>query len=357
MKKFLLLVLSLTIVGAALAQGSKQTFTRKVLVEQFTGVDCRWCPSGTDRIASAISGNNNVIWVKHHAGFGTDSLTNDIATAMTRFYGGNTYAPAVMFDRTHFNASTPAPVMSVGQVSEVRNYVATAMSVTTTCKVSTPKVSYNPDTRHLSGTVTGRFGDDSYDADTRLIVFVVEDSIIGRQVDNDRGTQYNYVHMGTVRAAITNMWGDPLTVDAANDNSFSYTVDYTLPDGFVYSYCRLLAIVWHYDSTDVNNCPVLNAAQSDYLDRSLGIGEVSDGCTLRLFPNPAHDMVMVELPASHEANACQIDLLDVAGRQLTSQTVSGTTIHPISVRHLPAGIYLVRVTTTTGVATRQLVIR
>jgi hypothetical protein len=357
MKKIFLTLLALTVLAAAMAQDDKQTFTRKILIEQFTGADCGWCPSGADRIATAISGNNSVIWVKHHAGFGTDFLTNDIATAMTRFYGGNTYAPAVMFDRTHFSSSNPAPVMSVGQVTDIRGYLSQAKAVATTCKVYTPTVSYNPATRHLSGTVAGRFGDLSYNDSTRLIVFIVEDSLVGRQADYNNGTQNAFVHMGTVRAAITDMWGEPLAVDAANDNSFSYTVDYTLPDEFVYRNCRILAIVWHYDPSDVNNCPVLNAAMGDYLDRSLGIGEVSENSALRLFPNPAHDMVTVELSSRHEDATCHIDILDVSGRQLMRRTVSGATAYPLGIGHLPAGIYLLRVTTPDGIATRQLLKR
>ena len=356
MKKLFLLVFSLLLVVAAMAQDDKQTFTRKVLIEQFTGADCGWCPSGGDRIASAISGNSNVIWVKHHAGFGTDFLTNDIATAMTRFYAGSTYAPAVMFDRTHFNTSQPGPVMSVGQVSEIRSYLAKAKEVTTTCKVYPPEIAYNPVTRHLSGTISGRFGDNSYGTSTRIIVFIVEDSLIGRQSDYNNGTQNAYVHMGTVRAAVTDMWGDPINVDASNNNSFSYTVDYTLPDAFTYRNCSVVAVVWEYDPNDVNNCPVLNAAQSEYLDRTLSIGEVSDGCALRLFPNPAHDVVTVELATAY-ATGCQIDLLDAAGRCLLSRTANAATTHQIGIGDFPAGLYLLRITTPDGVATRQMLKR
>ena len=353
MKKIHLLLVSLFLVIAAVAQDDKQTFTRMILIEQFTGADCGWCPSGAERIATAISGNSNIVWIKYHAGFGTDFLTNDIATAMTVFYGGSTYAPAVMFDRTHFNTSSPAPVMSVGQVSDIRNYLAQAKAVTTTCKVYPPELSYNPATRHLSGTVSGRFGDNSYNENTRLIVFIVEDSLVGRQSDYNNGTQYSFVHMGTVRAAVTDMWGDTLSVDADNNNSFSYTVDYTLPDSYVYKNCCVVALVWQYDPDDVNNCPVLNAAQSEYLDRTLGIGEVADGCALRLFPNPAHDIVTVETSAL-PATTCHIDILDAAGRRLLSQPAASATVQ-LSISHLPAGLYILRLTTPDGTATRQLV--
>jgi hypothetical protein len=357
MKKILFIIIALTIVATTFAQDGKQTFTRKILIEQFTGADCGWCPSGAERIATAISGNSNVVWIKYHAGFGTDFLTNDIATAMTRFYGGNTFAPAVMFDRTHFSAANPAPVMSVGQISDIRQYLAQAKGVATTCKVYTPSLSYNPATRHLSGTVSGRFGDNSFGDSTRLIVFIIEDSLVGRQADYNNGTQNAFVHMGTVRAAITDMWGDPIAVDVDNNNSFSYTVDYTLPADYVYKNCCVVVLVYHYDPSDVNNCPVLNAAQSDYFDRTLGIAEVSESCSVRLFPNPAHDMVAVELSSQHSAAPCQIALIDASGRQLAQHSFAGSTVYQFSVASLPAGIYLLRVTTPDGVATRQLLKR
>ena len=356
MKKItILLLLSTIFVAASLAQDTKQTFTRKVLIEQFTGAACQWCPSGAERIASAISSSSSVVWIKHHAGFGTDFLTNDIATSMTIFYGGGLFAPAVMFDRTHFNSSQPAPVMSVGQVSDIRGYIAQAKGVATTCKVYTPDVAYDPATRHLSGTVTGRFGDNSYGDSTRLVLYVVEDSIVGPQTDHDRGRINNFVHMGTVRAAITDMWGDPLVVDPANENSFSYTVDYTLPDDFVYRNCLLVAFVYNYDPSDVNNCSVLNAAQGKYLDSHLGVGEVAESTAMRIFPNPAHHVASVEL--SSPSSACRVDLLDAAGRCLLTRTAQGAATLQLDTHQLPAGLYLVRLTTPDGVATRQLLIR
>ena len=56
MKKILFILIALTIVATAFAQDDKQTFTRKILIEQFTGADCGWCPSGADRIATASRG-------------------------------------------------------------------------------------------------------------------------------------------------------------------------------------------------------------------------------------------------------------------------------------------------------------
>ncbi|MBO4599574.1 MAG: Omp28-related outer membrane protein [Bacteroidales bacterium] len=357
MKKQLLIIIALLTIATLMAQEEKQTFNRKVLIEQFTGADCGYCPAGGDRIAAAISGMSNVVWIKYHAGFGTDFLTNDIATAMTAFYASSTFAPAVMFDRRPLNSSRPGPVMSVGQESDIRGYIASAKEIPTTCKVQTPVVSYNPATRHLGGRVVGRFGDESFNDSLRIVVFIVEDSLIGRQADYYNGTQNAFVHMGTVRDALTDMWGDPFEVSPDGDHDFAYTIDYTLPDDYVYKNCRVVAIVYQYDPEDVNNCPVLNAAQSDYFDRHLGIGEMAEACSLRLFPNPADDVVTVELQDNAAAEGCRIVLTDAMGREVMRQSICGSSVHQLSLAYLPSGIYLLRVETPSGIATRQVVKR
>lgn len=356
MRREILAIAFLLAAFAATAQESKQTFTRKVVIEQFTTAQCGWCPYGAERITQAANNSSNIVWIKFHAGFGTDDLTNDIAETMTLFYGGSTYAPAMMVDRTHFDPAEPGPVMNVGNVSEIRAALSKAKAVPTYCKVLTPEVTYNTDTRHLSGTVSGRFGDQVYDENTRLVVYLIEDSIFMQQHDYQNGSQANgyavdYWHMGTVRDTITPLWGEPVTVDEENNRSFSYTIDYTLPEGFVYKNCRVAAIVYNYDAADINNCAVMNAAESDYLDKSLGIDEAAQGCQMRLFPNPASSSVTVEADAPIQ----RVTLCNALGQVCYSSTAQSQLAH-IDLSALAQGAYFVRIQTAQGVATRQLVV-
>lgn len=350
MKRIILTLAFLSLSLAALAQEVKQTFTRNVVLEQFTTGQCQYCPAGNDRIASAVDGMSNLIWIKYHAGFGTDALTNETATAYLAYFGGSTYAPALMFDRTRFNTSNPGPVMGVGQVSEIRLYMSQAKSVPTTCKVYRPDVSYNPATRHLSGSVSGRFGDEGYGPDTRMCVYVVEDSFFMYQVDayNPNGNIY---HMSAVRASVTDIWGDPLEVEEEG-RTFSYTVDYTLPEDCQYSNCRLVAVVYNYDASDINNRAVLNGSESDYLSNLLGVGEVSEGSRLRLFPNPADGRVFVQCDGAMG----RVWVLNALGQAVLQQQGGSDTL-ALDLDGLAAGIYMVRVETPSGVATRQLVVR
>ena len=96
MKKQISFLLTLLSVAVIFAQDDPQAFTRKILIEQFTTAQCGYCPAGAERLATATDGQTNVVWLRYHAGFGTDALTNDIAETMTCFYGGSTFAPAMM---------------------------------------------------------------------------------------------------------------------------------------------------------------------------------------------------------------------------------------------------------------------
>lgn len=332
------------------AQNDPQPFTRKILLEQFTTAQCGYCPAGADRLATATSGLTNLIWIRYHAGFGTDALTNGIAEAMTRFYGGSTYAPAMMVDRTRFDASNPGPVMNVGLVSSIRGHLSEAKEVKTYCKVQTPEVVYNPASHALDGTVKVRFSDAVYGPNTRLQILLIEDSIFMRQSDYDVGSYVDYWHFGAVRDTLTPLWGTPLTVE---DNSFTYTFSYTLPSEYVYKNCKIVAIVYNYDPSNINNCKVLNAAMSDYLDKAVGIGEISERVQMRLFPNPANGFVVLEA----DAPVSSVSVIDAMGRCLYSLPVGGEQQVRLDLSHLSAGINMVRLQTTHGLATRQLILR
>ena len=96
MKKQISFLLTLLSVAVVFAQNDPQAFTRKILIEQFTTAQCGYCPAGAERLATATDGQTNVVWLRYHAGFGTDALTNDIAETMTCFYGGSISASVWM---------------------------------------------------------------------------------------------------------------------------------------------------------------------------------------------------------------------------------------------------------------------
>ena len=356
MKKTLFTMALLLAALTLQAQDEKQTFTRKILLEQFTTVNCGYCPPGADRITSAIGTVSNIIWIKHHAGFGTDFLTNDVHEELIALYADRTYAPAMSVDRTRFDESKPGPVCSVGNVSDIRSLFALAKQVATSCKVIAPEIIYNPTTRKVTGQVRVRFGDEVWDDNTRITVFLIEDSIVGEQHDyTDHGNWTNYVHMGTVRAALTAIWGDNLEVDA-QERTAVHQIDYTLPTTYEYSHCKLVAFVTNHDASDINNRKVLNAAESAFLDEvqqsTEGIGEMTGTACLRLFPNPASGQVVLE----SDGAMLSVQIYNALGQQVYQSRPEGAMQTAVNTSLLPQGVYVVRIRTIQGVAERRLAV-
>lgn len=354
MKRLLPLTILMLAVAIVSAQETpKQMFSRNILLEQFTTVNCGWCPSGADRITEAIGSLTNIIWIKHHAGFGTDFLTNDINTAMLVFYGGSTFAPAMMVDRTRFDSENDGPVQSIPQVPKIRTVFSKAKSVTTYCKVNPVEATFKQSENRIEGRVIGRFGEDNrWDENTRIVVYLIEDSIIGEQHDyGDHGNWTNYVHMGAVRDVFTGMWGDVLEVNP-DDRTYTYNFSKTLPSGCNYQHCRLVAFVYQYDANDINNRPVLNANKSDYLTGTLGIAEADRGCSLRLYPNPAMERVVIEADEAIE----EVRITDMMGREVfsTKGTEQGNRQLTLNTNEFAKGVYIVGIRTASGTSTRKL---
>lgn len=352
MKKTLFLVSIATLLSFVMQDANaQQPFERTVLIEQFTTVNCGWCPSGADRITQAVEGRNDVIWIKHHAGFGTDFLTNSIHTTMTAFYGGSTFAPAMMVDRTRFDESDPGPVTSIASTYlGIRNLINKSKRIETYCLLNPIDVSFDGSTRKITGEVTGRFSSEVWNENTRLTVFVIEDSIVGEQHDyTSHGNWTDYVHMGTVRAAITDKWGDAIEVN--EDMTFSYTIDYTLPSSYDFNHCKVVAFVYNYDASNINNCSILNAGQSKMFNEVLGIDASASRIATRLYPNPSKGRVVVE---------AEEEIVSIVVANSIGQTVlvakPEETHAIINTTGLPAGLYLVRIQTQRGIATQKVVV-
>jgi len=78
---------------------------------------------------------------------------------------------------------------------------------------------------------------------------------------------------------------------------------------------------------------------------------------LKIYPNPASDRVILQLKAS--GNAQQVTVTDLNGRQILTlhDTRQGDMQFGWSVRHWPAGIYLIRVTDGQRMSVRKLVVK
>lgn len=347
--------------GSFYTYDASMTFPRTVLVEQFTGNKCGYCPSGADRINQAIGSRSDALWITHHAGYNQDALSNAHSTPMTFFYNDNTYAPAVMFDRTNLSGD-PGPVMSVPAASGITQYFQVAKETPTFCQLNPFQVSYDAASHMVTGTLTGTINGE-FDEMTRLMIYVVEDSLSLQQADYYNGTSSNsymvdYIHNHTVRGSLTGIWGTTITPDAQGNFTYELNCNLatTLPTQnapyITKGYnSKLVAFLYRYNQNDPNDCGVMNAVKSNYLGSLQGI-EAANEIESSVYPNPASDFAVVEAGSVIR----DITVLNALGQVVYTNNNVNAEHFVINTRDMSKGIYMVNIHTDKGVASHKIVV-
>ncbi len=207
-------------------------FTKKVLIEEFTGAWCGYCPDGAHIVESIINDNNGkVVGVSLHSGDAMEvAHTNFLETTYQ-----NTGYPSGMVDRVSINGST----------SLNRSYwesVANAqLSETAVCGLA---IISEVNGQNATVEVHAGFSSTLNGADYRLTVYLIEDGVTGegygydqRNYDNTIAESpfYNlgdpiigYEHNHTLRAVLSESLGDAIMVSemvSGGEHIETYTVD------------------------------------------------------------------------------------------------------------------------------------
>lgn len=335
-----------------LAVGAKAQVQHTSVLEEFSTANCQYCPEGFQIIKKALSSHPGTIWLVHHAGFFTDDITIPASERLTFLYGTNAFAPAYMIDRTvqseAYTAYSPVwPVSDSATISAQLDELAAIPCYTT---VSIDNLNFDIATRNVTATIQGQITGE-YDASmVHLTVYLVEDSIVMPQASTT-GTIQDYVHLHAVRDCATDIFGASL--DIADDGTYSYSLDYTVPTKAVASHCRLVAIVHNYKATNLTMNNILNATATDgYLcANNAAIGRPDD-LDCKVFPNPAKDFVVIETGS----NIRHITVSDLTGHTMLHDETCGGNAYRIDTRHWARGIYLISIVADNGTSTQKLVI-
>ncbi|MBP5546958.1 MAG: Omp28-related outer membrane protein [Bacteroidales bacterium] len=334
------------------------TTQRTSLLEHFTTAQCQYCPGGHERLEQAMNGfENRICWVAHHVGFGTDAMTITESNQIMSLYGASgTWAPAMTLDRNVEYAIEPnddGVVGSVGNVSDLVTLFTNATNSPAFATIELSGLSYDPQTRQLSVTVSGSLLSDLSGLNPRLSLYLTQDGIYGVQQSTGGTTIQRYEHNHVIRACISNVWGDEAITSTSAGSTYSKTFTYTLPTKFSANHCRLVAFVNEY-GTDMKHRTILNATKSDYLlsgsDPTTGIGDVQAGMEVVTYPNPATEMVYV----TAESAIRSYQMVDAMGRQVMSHENLNADILELNVSELAAGIYFITITTDHGTATQRV---
>lgn len=217
---------------------------RAVLIEDFTGQNCVYCPNGTEVIDGLIQqyGEDHIIAVGMHSG-------------PLGFKGSSRYVGLkTEIADTYYNAwgITSQPTAAINRSIVLSDYTkwgaAVAQELQKTAKLSLNITnSYDAATRKLTVNVEA-YGTDG-NTDGKLTVWLLEDGVKAYQKD-ERGYNYDYIHNHVFRANVTaDAWGEPVSVKEGvkTEKQFSYT----LPEGWNADKMSVVAFVNGSDNKSV----------------------------------------------------------------------------------------------------------
>jgi hypothetical protein len=227
MKKIPFTLLFIFFVTLSFAQTIVSTSpeNKKVVLEEFTGIHCVWCPDG-HAIAQAIQNNNpgNVFLINIHSGgfaipgVGEPDFRVPDGNGIRIFYGVNSY-PSGMVNRHIFSGSSP--VMGRGSWTGSANQILSQGSYVNVGI----EAEINVTTRELTAHVEAYYTGNSPASTNKLNVALLQNNTLGPQTGGGMGDEY--VHMHRLVDLITGQWGatvSPTTTGTFIDETYTYTI-------------------------------------------------------------------------------------------------------------------------------------
>lgn len=236
MKKNLLFFLALAGINSyAQTIVSTTPQNKKVILEEFTGINCQYCPAG-HTIANAIKNANpaDVFLINIHVGgFSTPGAGQpDFRTPFgTGFSGqsGLTGYPAATINRTAFaglsqNGGT-GTAMNRNNWTNASNQTraqSSYVNVGTTASIDV-------NTRVLTVNVEAYYTAGSPVATNKLNVAFLQNNTLGPQTSGGLGSNYNHQHR--LVHMVTGQWGDDITTTTSG-TLVTRTYTYTIPASY-----------------------------------------------------------------------------------------------------------------------------
>ena len=200
------------------------TVQRNVLIEDFTGQRCIFCPAASDAITEQqkLYGADKLITVAFHAGplavksgSGFVGLRTDVGDTYYKYWAVPNVPKAIVNRRGGVLAKDAWAGRIYDEFAQT-----TTLSIDLKCQYEavTRLVEIESDLKTLAEDVKGK-----------LQLWLVEDSVVAPQMFPNNKVEKEYVHNHVFRAAINGEWGRELTLSTKNVHKEKTT--YTLPEG------------------------------------------------------------------------------------------------------------------------------
>lgn len=250
---------------------------RNVIIEEFTGRNCGYCPDGHVYAKKIVDENPGRVWaVNVHCGsFSPSSYPNlnttDGATILSALDGGYGFPSGVV------NRTTKA----VGR-GDWASYSKQQLNQTAECNIA-GQVLVNHETRTATVNVEVYYTGNSASSENYLTVMMLQDSILGSQsggaqLNPDQMIGNQYVHLHVLRDVVTSTWGDaiaPTTAGSLITKTYTYEIPESIgsPNGVEVDLNNILFLAFVTEKQNGSaTTPVLNVAELSSLkvaDREL----------------------------------------------------------------------------------------
>lgn len=201
---------------------------KKILVEEFTGINCGNCPDGhaiAKKMQLAKYGEVFVIAI--HAGHYSEpapdqvDLRTEDGTTIHDFYGANSY-PSGMVNRIEVNGDEVIGRSRWTQTAKVTNAETAPVNLWIDCQ-------YDDSSEELNVTVEGYWVEDAPNDAPRLSVALLQNNIQAYQAGSGIGDEYMHQHI--LRDYLSEAFGDVIT-ECKKGDFFTKTYKYAVPNDY-----------------------------------------------------------------------------------------------------------------------------
>lgn len=376
MKKNLLSFLACITVTSVFAQLQVSTTTqkRKVILEEYTGIHCQYCPDGHKRADQYVAANpGNAFVINVHAGSYSNPASGepDFRTAYGTPLAGQTGLtgyPAGTVNRHIFSGLSQGSGTAMGrgnwgtagdQIKSQNSYVNVAL-----------QGNIDPATRVLTVEVEVYYTGNSTQATNYLNVVLIQDSVLGPQTSGSTyypammvGSQYQ--HNKILRYMLSGQWGDQIATTTQGykfTKQYTYTIPAQLPatvsggaikTNVLLSKLRVVAFVTETQQEIVsgNSGPIT-------IGTSTGMYDVSQEYDFSVYPNPSAGSSTIALALNKEENV-KVKVYNLIGTEVysyESTMTSGPHYLQLDGSGLSGGLYFIKVFVGDQVQTEKLIL-
>lgn len=224
MKKIVLSLLGLFSAFAVSAQTpqfvSTEPANKNVVIEEYTGINCGYCPDGHKRVREYEAANpGRVFGINIHAGsYAANTYTTQWGNALmnqaqvTGFPSGTINRETFTYYDDYYGQTVTSMALGRGQFVSCGNEILAQTSFVNVAA----QASIDATTRVMTVNVEAYYTADAETASNKLNVVLVQDSIIGPQSGASGNPSQvtsdgQYIHMSMLRDMITGQWGDDIT--------------------------------------------------------------------------------------------------------------------------------------------------